>query len=419
MSIDLLELTRNALGGDFVQQVSSLFGEDAGKVGQGISALIPTVLAGIAQKGATPEGGQSLIGALDSVPSDIHQPEQFGKQLATPESRDELQQIGHGLLDQLFGDKADTLADAVSSVSGIGRAVSGHAGEQEEIAIGNGISHELSSVLLPLVTPAIFSVIKKVVGDNKLNAHGLSTLLSGQLGQLQGALNPQLTSALGFGSAAALLGSLGGKFNGAALGGGAAAGAAAAKIAEPVSTVVAEAPRTRRWWPWVLLVLVALVAFPLLRGKPSTEQAVPTTDASTPVGESSTMTSSAPASSASAPMAVAASAASAPVGSAAGLAKIYFATGKADIDADGQQAIKSAVDAAKSGTTGVDVTGYTDKTGDEHANEELAKKRALAVKDALLAAGLADSQIHMKPPMSVTGGGNDKEARRVEITPAQ
>jgi len=51
-------------------------------------------------------------------------------------------------------------------------------------------------------------------------------------------------------------------------------------------------------------------------------------------------------------------------------------------------------------------------------NEELAKSRALAVRDALKAAGVPEASMEMRPPMFVeTGaGGGDAEARRVEIT---
>jgi len=66
----------------------------------------------------------------------------------------------------------------------------------------------------------------------------------------------------------------------------------------------------------------------------------------------------------------------------------------------------------------VELTGYTDKTGDAAQNEELAKNRAVAVKDALVAGGLSEASIAMKPPMFVTGSSNDAEARRVEITKA-
>jgi outer membrane protein OmpA-like peptidoglycan-associated protein len=65
----------------------------------------------------------------------------------------------------------------------------------------------------------------------------------------------------------------------------------------------------------------------------------------------------------------------------------------------------------------VALTGYTDKTGDVAKNEELAKSRASAVRDALKAAGVAEASVEMKPPMfvEVGAGGSDAEARRVEI----
>ena len=49
------------------------------------------------------------------------------------------------------------------------------------------------------------------------------------------------------------------------------------------------------------------------------------------------------------------------------------------------------------------------------ASTELAKERAKAVRDALLAAGVADTAIHLQPPANITGSGSDMEARRVEI----
>ena len=48
-------------------------------------------------------------------------------------------------------------------------------------------------------------------------------------------------------------------------------------------------------------------------------------------------------------------------------------------------------------------------------NLELAKERAKAVRAALVAAGIAQDRINMKPPAEITGGGDNKEARRVEI----
>ena len=62
------------------------------------------------------------------------------------------------------------------------------------------------------------------------------------------------------------------------------------------------------------------------------------------------------------------------------------------------------------------ISGFHDATGNPAQNAELAKQRALVVRDALMAAGLAESQIELKKPEQVVGSGSDAEARRVEIS---
>ena len=97
-------------------------------------------------------------------------------------------------------------------------------------------------------------------------------------------------------------------------------------------------------------------------------------------------------------------------------AKLYFATGKKELPADAKVSIDSALAFLKAKTGAkVEITGYTDQTGDRVANLALAKERAVAVRAALEAAGVNRDQINMKPPAEVTGGGDNKEARRVEI----
>ncbi|TAG49416.1 MAG: cytochrome c oxidase subunit II [Betaproteobacteria bacterium] len=98
-------------------------------------------------------------------------------------------------------------------------------------------------------------------------------------------------------------------------------------------------------------------------------------------------------------------------------AKIYFATGKKDLPADAKESIDAAIAflKAKAGSK-VNVTGYTDQTGNRDANLELAKERAKAVRAALEAGGIDTARINMKKPEEVTGGADNKSARRVEIT---
>lgn len=128
----------------------------------------------------------------------------------------------------------------------------------------------------------------------------------------------------------------------------------------------------------------------------------------------------APAAAAQAP---AAEASAAPAGVAAddasivvenGVVKFYFASGKADLAPGAAEALSDAVAAAKGGKKLV-LSGFHDATGDPAMNAELAKKRAMALRDALVAAGVAEASIELKKPEQATGTGNDAEARRVEV----
>jgi K(+)-stimulated pyrophosphate-energized sodium pump len=118
------------------------------------------------------------------------------------------------------------------------------------------------------------------------------------------------------------------------------------------------------------------------------------------------------------PAAAAAPAAAQAAATVAWPAKIYFETGKSDISAAGAATVK-AVSVALAGnpTQRLGITGYTDKTGNADANAELAKQRAVGIRDALKAAGVAEDRISMQPPVFVEAGkdGADAEGRRVEI----
>ena len=98
----------------------------------------------------------------------------------------------------------------------------------------------------------------------------------------------------------------------------------------------------------------------------------------------------------------------------AGVVKFYFASGKADLAPGALEALGDAVAAAKAGKKLV-ISGFHDATGNAAQNAELAKQRALAVRDALKTAGVAESGIELKKPEETTGSGNNAEARRVEV----
>ena len=98
-----------------------------------------------------------------------------------------------------------------------------------------------------------------------------------------------------------------------------------------------------------------------------------------------------------------------------GVVKFYFASGKADLAAGASEALADVVKGAQAGRK-LAISGFHDATGNAAQNAELAGQRALAVRDALMAAGVAEGQIELKRPEQVTSMGSDAEARRVEIS---
>jgi membrane fusion protein, multidrug efflux system len=95
---------------------------------------------------------------------------------------------------------------------------------------------------------------------------------------------------------------------------------------------------------------------------------------------------------------------------------IYFPRGQAILDTEAQRALRIAAAAYVGIGTQIVVTGYADRTGNAAGNVELAKKRALAVRDELVKLGVESRRIKLAPPADVTGSGNDDQARRVDIS---
>jgi ammonium transporter, Amt family len=100
-------------------------------------------------------------------------------------------------------------------------------------------------------------------------------------------------------------------------------------------------------------------------------------------------------------------------------AAVNFEVGKSDMPVASADAIKAIAEMLKAkADVKVQVSGYTDKTGDPDKNKELAKARAFAVRDALKAAGIPEDRIVLKRPDIVMSFGSPEEARRVELTVA-
>lgn len=234
-----------------------------------------------------------------------------------------------------------------------------------------GVKASTGNSLLNMAAPLVLAVLGKAVKSGGLNASSLTNLLLGQKGAFQAALPGPLANIGSF-------------------------------LASPAKEREAYAPppvpeRRSSIWRWLLPLLIALGALWLLSSLFGRKER--------PVDE--------------APPAAAVEPAPAVVEPAATMptATVYFDVEQATLPAGGDAALVTVISylVANPGATAV-VSGYHDPTGDQAANEELAKNRAGAVRDALVAGGIEESRIDMQKPVVTTGGGSLEDARRVEVT---
>ena len=97
-----------------------------------------------------------------------------------------------------------------------------------------------------------------------------------------------------------------------------------------------------------------------------------------------------------------------------GVVKFYFASGKSDLAAGANAALADVIKGAQGGRKLV-ISGYHDATGSAAKNAELAKLRAIAVRDALKTLGVADEKVVLRKPEELKAVGSNAEARRVEV----
>lgn len=406
MAVNILELLTEALGGQIAKQASEFLGEPENNTKSALGMVLPALLGSLAKQGSTVEGAGSLLKTLGGANIDSGILGNIAGLFSEKSKTDSLVSLGTTLVGSLFGEKAGSIASTIASLT--------------------GLKSSSSSNLLALAAPLVFSFLKKLISDKGLDAGGLMGLLAEQTGFLKGKVNPQLAGAMG-------LGSMFDSLTGGDASSAAAPAAAPSRPAERPTYAPPVAAEERsglaKLLPWLIGLGALLGGLALFRGcdkeagAPENKAVVaPAVKAPAPQAAAPAV-KPAPAPVPAAPAAPAAKPAPAPAAAATAVlpAKIYFAVGAPNPEGPSIATLAQAAIAVKNQGVAVDITGYTDSTGDVAKNQELAKQRALAVRDRLIAAGVPEGKINMKPPFSITttGTGSDAEARRVEITLAK
>ena len=97
-----------------------------------------------------------------------------------------------------------------------------------------------------------------------------------------------------------------------------------------------------------------------------------------------------------------------------GVVRFYFASGKSALAPGAAEALGQVVKEVAAGKRAV-VSGFHDATGSAAGNAELARQRALEVRNALKYLGVAGDKIELTRPEQLQVTGSDAEARRVEV----
>jgi photosynthetic reaction center cytochrome c subunit len=101
------------------------------------------------------------------------------------------------------------------------------------------------------------------------------------------------------------------------------------------------------------------------------------------------------------------------------MAVINFAVGSTELPGDASATLEPLVKALMADpAANVSLSGFHSASGSLAVNEELAKRRAFAVRDMLLAAGVPKERVMLEKPQQTEANiaGEDRQARRVEVS---
>jgi outer membrane protein OmpA-like peptidoglycan-associated protein len=397
MAENLIDTLQIALNRTFTGDVAKHLGESATTTRSALETAVPALLAGLLQRGATPAGTAELQRRVTDPQVDIGLASNIGSWLDGGPKTAGLLSQGSQLLSWLFGDRTSGVAAAIGSAS--------------------GMKTSSASALLSLATPTVFALLKRYMGQNRLDAGGLASLLAGQRDTLQTHLSNGVSSALGFATPAALLAGLAGGVTGTAaaaagqvadtardIGRGAqqAAGAAYAGARNTLAQVPA-APARRPSWLWAALAAAAavLIFFFSYWTTPVEQTTQTAQNLASSVGRAikgldlpGGMKIDVTAGGFVDTLTTFLNSKDVTLNRSFTFDELQFDPGSATLSPVSNTQLEQLGAVLKAyRTVLITVAGHTDSTGDPVANQQLSAQRAAAVKQALVVQGVAASRV--------------------------
>lgn len=361
--MDLLQFAKDQLNTTAITRISDYLDQDPVDVTAGLSAALPTLIAGFMQKASTTQGAGYLLNLLKND----SRSEEFSFDIAGALDSGKaagLVPVGSGILSSLFGDKVKAVTEAISNASGM---------------------REGTSSLLNLTAPLIMGILSRKVKNEGLGLSGLVSLLMGQKDSVKAALPAGLAGIINVNSLGDFIGD-------------------SSPVRETYSTAKEEVEtESNSWMPWLILALI------LLGGIYFWKQCSSAPEEETLVVEQPTISS--PDIEKTLPGGVKLSYTETSIENELinfiednskavdketwfNFRKLTFEQGSALIDASSQKEVDNIAEILKAyPDVNIKIGGYTDNTGSDEINTKLSAERAANVLAALVDRGIEASRL--------------------------
>ena len=377
MATSLFTQLMNDFTGDTLGTVASALGETPGRTESALGCALPALITSLATYASTTSQATSLLEIIKRNNLDLATFADSASALKGPGGTTGLVNVGRPLIESLFGGRAGSIADWMTSRSGVSRSS--------------------SSTLLSLALPLILAAIARRVKSAGWNAANLMTLLAEQRSALPD--TPGLAAAFETYERE---------------------GAPYAYSREPLHTTPvvhareARPKRSNSWvWALALLFLIPLLGYLFTRGDRPRSAAETRTAPQVTTPRAAMPEPSRPAgTSGVAPTAA----------REFGPYRLEFQNGSSHITEASENELREIADVLKANPrTHADVNGYTDSTGDDQANLRLSQARATAMMNELGNLGVDRSRMKAQgygeanPEADNATAEGRQHNRRVEI----
>ncbi len=178
MAINLLSLLKDQMSDSLVETIAGSIGANSSVARTGINAILPTILGGLASKGATTEGATGLLDMIKGGGYDGSMLSKLPSLLGGGSATNDLMSNGSSLLSSIFGGNQSSILNTIMSVAGMNK--------------------NSSSSLMSMLAPMVMSMVGKQVMGSNMGVSGLMDLLKGQKSHISSALPAGMGNILGF-----------------------------------------------------------------------------------------------------------------------------------------------------------------------------------------------------------------------------